>query len=330
MLSKSGHVMGVRRLMFTVIATILTVAALLAGAATATAWGPPAAKVKGFINEKINNYGMDDPVWVRAWPSQTTAPANAPTVIFLDGLRATNDYNGWERETNVAYLSQHGYNVVMPIGGQSSFYADWNAPSTSAGQVNPYRWESVLKNSLPQFLDKHAFHNRTLVGLSMSASQAVMIGNQRRDLYSRVVSMSGFMNIVATGMQTMMRLAAWDAGRYNLNDMWGWFPNLQAFNKSPIENLPWMSGLHLWVYAGTGIWGDHQPAGANNAGFLFTGFNSTAIEAVAGEQSRSFALLAPAFGVNLRTDFPITGTHAWGYWQQGIWNIERAGWFKNG
>ncbi|AFA75243.1 putative secreted esterase [Gordonia polyisoprenivorans VH2] len=322
--------MSSRRIASVLLTALLTVCALLAGTSTASAWGPPASQVRGFINATINNYGMDHPVWVRAWPSQTTAPSKAPTIIFLDGLRATNDYNGWERETNVAYLSQRGYNVVMPIGGQSSFYADWNAPSPTAGQVHPYRWETVLKNSLPQFLDAHGFHNRTLVGLSMSASQAVMIGNERRDLYSRVVSMSGFMNIVATGMQTMMRGAAWDAGHYDLNDMWGWFPNLQAFQHSPTENLPSMNGLHLWMYAGTGVWGDHQPPGANNTDFFITGLNSTAIESVAGEQSRTFALAAPAFGVKLRTDFPLTGTHAWGYWQQAIWNIYNAGWFKNG
>mgnify|MGYP002653820459 CR=1 FL=1 len=199
-----------------------------------------------------------------------------------------------------------------------------------AGQRHPYRWESVLKGSLPQFLDRHGFRNRTLVGLSMSASQAVIVGNQRRDLYQRVVSMSGFMNLVATGMQTMLRAAAWDAGHYNLNDMWGWFPNAEAFRHSPTENLPSMNGLHLWMYAGTGVWGDHQPPGANNTDFYITGFNSTAIEAVSGEQSRTFALAAPLFGVNLRTDFPITGTHAWGYWQQAIWNIYNNGWFRNG
>ena len=306
------------------------VVGLISGAGSARAWGPPAKQIKGFINEQIYNYGMDHPVSVRAWPSQTTNPRNAPTVIFLDGLRATNDFNGWERETNVAYLALRGYNVVMPIGGQSSFYADWQRASASAGQRNPYRWESVLKGSLPRFLDSHGFRNRTLVGLSMSASQAVIIGNERRDLYQRVVSMSGFMNLVATGMQTMLRAAAWDAGHYNLNDMWGWFPNAEAFRHSPTENLPSMNGLHLWMYAGTGVWGDHQPPGANNTDFYITGFNSTAIEAVSGEQSRTFALAAPAFGVNLRTDFPITGTHAWGYWQQAIWNIYNNGWFRNG
>ncbi|MCM3894402.1 MULTISPECIES: alpha/beta hydrolase [Gordonia] len=306
------------------------VVGLISGAGSAQAWGPPAKQIKGFINEQIYNYGMDHPVSVRAWPSQTTNPRNAPTIIFLDGLRATNDFNGWERETNVAYLAQRGYNVVMPIGGQSSFYADWQRASASAGQRNPYRWESVLKGSLPRFLDSHGFRNRTLVGLSMSASQAVIIGNERRDLYQRVVSMSGFMNLVATGMQTMLRAAAWDAGHYNLNDMWGWFPNAEAFRHSPTENLPSMNGLHLWMYAGTGVWGDHQPPGANNTDFYITGFNSTAIEAVSGEQSRTFALAAPAFGVNLRTDFPITGTHAWGYWQQAIWNIYNNGWFRNG
>ncbi|MFT4042508.1 MAG: alpha/beta hydrolase family protein [Gordonia sp. (in: high G+C Gram-positive bacteria)] len=322
-------VSGVKRVAWVLAALTLTMG-LIAGAGNAFGWGPPAKRIKGFINEQIDNYGMDHRVSVRAWPSQTTPPAQAPTVIFLDGLRATNDYNGWERQTNVSYLALHGYNVVMPIGGQSSFYADWNDPSWTARQVHPYRWESVLTGSLPKFLDKYNFNNRTLVGLSMSASQAVIIANEHRDLYQRVVSMSGFMNLLASGMQTMMRLAAWDSGHYNLNAMWGWFPNLQAFSKSPAQQLLSMKGLHLWMYAGTGIWGDRQPAGANKVDFVITGMNSTAIETVSGEQSRTFALAAPAFGVKLRTDFPLTGTHSWGYWQRAIWHIYRAGWFRNG
>ncbi|MGV9826122.1 alpha/beta hydrolase [Gordonia sp. NPDC003429] len=312
------------------VSALVLVVGLIAGTGSAQAWGPSPKNIKGFINAKIYGYGMDNDVAVRAWPSQTTPPAKAPTIIFLDGLRATDDYNGWEKETNVAYLALRGYNVVMPIGGQSSFYADWQRPSPSAGQTRPYRWQSVLEGSLPAFLDQKHFHNRTLVGLSMSASQAVTIANQRRDLYSRVVSMSGFMNLVATGMQTMLRAAAWDAGHYNLNDMWGWFPNVESFTHSPTLALPSMGGLHMWIYAGTGVWGDHQPPGANNVDFYITGFNSSAIEAVSGEQSRTFAAAAPLAGVNLRTDLPPVGTHAWGYWQQGIWNIYNSGWFRNG
>ncbi len=48
---------------------------------------------------------------------------------MLDGLRAQDDFNGWDINTQAFewYLNS-GLSVVMPVGGQSSFYADWYSP----------------------------------------------------------------------------------------------------------------------------------------------------------------------------------------------------------
>ncbi|GAB2660212.1 hypothetical protein GCM10027169_23960 [Gordonia jinhuaensis] len=166
-----------------VVALLVAAMALVGGAGNALAWGPPPNEAPTFRQDRINGYGMGDPL-VRTWAAQGVDRTKAPTLVFLDGLRATDDVSGWERDSNVAYLSKRGYNVVMPVGGQSSFYADWNAPS--GGRSTPYRWESVLTGSLPAYLSSRGFFNRTLIGLSMSGAQAVMIANNNRDEYARV------------------------------------------------------------------------------------------------------------------------------------------------
>ncbi|SLI73852.1 putative esterase [Mycobacteroides abscessus subsp. abscessus] len=63
------------------------------------------------------------------------ADGNTNRVVYaLDGMRARNDLSGWEIDTEVAReLTKWNINVVMPVGGMSSFYADWNAPSTILG-----------------------------------------------------------------------------------------------------------------------------------------------------------------------------------------------------
>ncbi|WP_028479874.1 alpha/beta hydrolase family protein [Nocardia sp. CNY236] len=63
------------------------------------------------------------------------ADGNTNRVVYaLDGMRAREDLNGWELETDVAReLTKWNINVVMPVGGQSSFYADWNKPSRFLG-----------------------------------------------------------------------------------------------------------------------------------------------------------------------------------------------------
>lgn len=56
-------------------------------------------------------------------------------VYLLDGLRAQDDYNGWDINTPAfEEYYQSGLSVIMPVGGQSSFYTDWYQPSQSNGQ----------------------------------------------------------------------------------------------------------------------------------------------------------------------------------------------------
>ena len=53
-------------------------------------------------------------------------PGGLRAVYLLDGLRAQEDYNGWDINTPAfEWFHQSGVSVVMPVGGQSSFYTDW-------------------------------------------------------------------------------------------------------------------------------------------------------------------------------------------------------------
>ncbi|MBI3692437.1 MAG: diacylglycerol acyltransferase/mycolyltransferase Ag85A, partial [Mycolicibacterium aromaticivorans] len=59
---------------------------------------------------------------------------NSPAVYLLDGLRAQDDFNGWDINTQAfEWYYQSGLSIVMPVGGQSSFYADWYAPARNKG-----------------------------------------------------------------------------------------------------------------------------------------------------------------------------------------------------
>ena len=55
------------------------------------------------------------------------------SVLLLDGLRAQEDANGWDINTAAfEWFYESGISVVMPVGGQSSFYSDWYAPATGS------------------------------------------------------------------------------------------------------------------------------------------------------------------------------------------------------
>ena len=79
--------------------------------------------------------------------------ANSPAVYLLDGLRAQDDFNGWDINTQAfEWYYQSGLSIIMPVGGQSSFYADWYSPACGKTGCQTYKWETFLTSELPQWL----------------------------------------------------------------------------------------------------------------------------------------------------------------------------------
>jgi diacylglycerol O-acyltransferase / trehalose O-mycolyltransferase len=71
-------------------------------------------------------------------PPVTSAPSRA--VYLLDGLRAQDDFNGWDINTPAfEWFNDSGIATVMPVGGQSSFYTDWYSPSSFNNQTYTYK-----------------------------------------------------------------------------------------------------------------------------------------------------------------------------------------------
>src|SRR6202041_590278 len=78
---------------------------------------------------------------------------NSPAVYLLDGLRAQDDYNGWDINTQAfEWYYQSGLAIVMPVGGQSSFYTNWYKPACGKSGCMTYNWETFLSSELPGYL----------------------------------------------------------------------------------------------------------------------------------------------------------------------------------
>ncbi len=106
---------------------------------------------------------------------------NSPAVYLLDGLRAQDDFNGWDINTQAfEWFLDSGLSVVMPVGGQSSFYADWYAPARNKGPTVTYKWETFLTQELPAYLQSNKAVKPTgsaAVGLSMAGSAVAEPGD---------------------------------------------------------------------------------------------------------------------------------------------------------
>ena len=91
------------------------------GAATAGAYSRPGLPVETLM---VPSGAMGRDVMVKF-------QAGGPHAVYLlDGLRARDDNSGWDIETNAfEKFYQSGVSVVMPVGGMSSFYTNWNSPA---------------------------------------------------------------------------------------------------------------------------------------------------------------------------------------------------------
>ncbi|NKY85583.1 alpha/beta hydrolase [Nocardia veterana] len=276
---------------------------------------------------------------------------NTDRVVYaLDGMRAPQTLNGWEIETNVAQvLTDWNINVVMPVGGQSSFYADWNAPSSffgippsnfgafnsgsgatetflgGPGKDYRYDWETFLtvqlRNALRDRLGFRASRNGAF-GLSMGGSAALTLAAYHPDQFSFAGSFSGYLNISAPGMREAIRLAMIDAGGYNVDSMappWG----PQWLRMDPFVFAPRLiaNNTRLWIAAGSGVPSQQDlglplPAAADHI------VRGAPLEALALANTRAFQVRMMTLGAsNIVYSFPNVGVHDWFNWQDEAYRM---------
>ncbi|WP_082982941.1 esterase family protein, partial [Mycobacterium sp. 1423905.2] len=191
-------------------------------------------------------------------------------VYLLDGLRAQEDFSGWDINTPAfEEFYQSGLSVIMPVGGQSSFYSDWYQPSQGNGQNYTYKWESFLTREMPTWLQANKgvspFGNAA-VGLSMSGGSALVLASYYPQEFPYAASLSGFLNPSDGWWPTLIGLAMNDSGGYNANSMWGPSTDPAWKRNDPMVQIPRLvaNNTRVWVYCGNGtpsdLGGDNMPA----------------------------------------------------------------------
>ncbi|MBW8710266.1 MAG: esterase family protein [Mycobacterium sp.] len=247
-------------------------------------------------------------------------PGGARAVYLLDGMRAQDDYSGWDINTPAfEWFFQSGISTVMPVGGQSSFYTDWYSRSSFNKQPYTYKWETFLTSELPLWLAANKQISMTgncVVGLSMSGGAALILSAYHPAQFRYAASLSGFLNPSALFMQQAIRVAMLDAGGYNVDNMWGapwdgaWKRNDPLVQVSRIV----ANGTRLWIYCAPG--GStplDEGADPNQA------FNADSLEGMAIKSNKDFQeAYARAGGSNASFVFPSSGNHAWPYWAQQL------------
>lgn len=234
-----------------------------------------------------------------------------PEVWALDGLRASDKENGWTLHTNIEqFYADKNVNVILPVGGESSFYSDWLRPDNGKN----YQWESFLLNELPAVLQNGYRSNgqRAILGLSMGGTAAMNLAQHRPDLFNFVGSFSGYLDTTSFGMPQMVAGALQEGGGYSADAMWGPAGSQRWVDNDPKLGIEALKGKSVYVSAGNGADDFGQPGSVATEPSNAAG---KGLEIVSRLTTQTFVERANRAGVNVTAQFRPSGIHNWPYWQ---------------
>lgn len=276
------------------------------GSATADAFSRPGLPVE-YLQVPSASMGHDIKVQFQG--------GGAHAVYLLDGLRAQEDYNGWDINTPAfEEFYQSGLSVIMPVGGQSSFYTDWYQPACGSTGCQTYKWETFLTQELPTYLaaNKGVSHaGNAAVGLSMAGGSALTLAAYHPEQFPFAASLSGFLNPSEGWWPTLIGLSMNDAGGYSANSMWGPSSDPAWKRNDPMVQIPRLvqNNTRVWVYCGNGT---PNELGGNDLPAKF-------LEGLTLRTNQTFQQnYIASGGTNGVFNFPPDGTHAWPYWFQQL------------
>jgi diacylglycerol O-acyltransferase / trehalose O-mycolyltransferase len=276
--------------------------AVVDGSGSAAAYSRPGLPVETLM---VPSAAMGRDIPVRFQGGGTHA------VYLLDGLRARDDNSGWDIET-AAFENyyQSGLSVVMPVGGMSSFYTNWQGPAVGNGTTYNYQWETFLTSELPAYLSANkgiSPSGNAVVGLSMSGSSALILAAYHPGQFIYAGSLSGFLNLSEGIWPALVGVSMRDAGGFDATAMWGpgggpaWQRNDPTVNVGRLVS----NGTRIWVYCGNG-----RPGELGD-----TGLPGQVLESITLDSNKNFQNRYVADGGSNGTfNFPATGIHDWAYW----------------
>ncbi len=274
------------------------------GSATAGAFSRPGLPVE-YLEVPSAAMGRDIKIQFQS------GGANAPALYLLDGMRAQEDYSGWDINTPAfEWYNQSGIAVVMPVGGQSSFYSDWYKPACGKAGCTTYKWETFLTSELPAYLQSNKQVKPTgsaAVGLSMAGSSALILAAYHPAQFVYAGSLSALLDPSQGMGPSLIGLSMGDAGGFKKDDMWGPSsdPAWQRNDPSLQVGTLVANNTRIWVYCGNGkpsdLGGDNLPAK------FLEGF-------VRSSNLKFQDAYNQAGGHNAVFNFDANGTHDWPYW----------------
>lgn len=271
-------------------------------------------------NLQVYSAAMDKDITIQVQrPVDQSRPA--PNLYLLSGLDAGEGNASWQQQTDVLdFLSDKQVNVVLPIGGRGSYYADWRQEDPKLG-VN--KWQTFLTKELPPLLDGAlgATGLNAIAGVSTSGTAVLQLAESAPGLFKSVAAYSGCAQITDPVGRAFLKLPVevWAGGNtvnmYGPDDDPAWAAN------DPVINAEKLRGTNLYISSGSGIPDAEdvqfytEDAGAE--GVLNLGIGAV-IEGATDYCSHNLMNRLNELGIPATYQFPPNGTHRWLYWQEAL------------
>lgn len=276
------------------------------------------------VNFFVQNCDVWSPAMNQNIRVQIQASSNGGNagLYLLDGLRARNDWNAWTYDGKAhEKFVDDDVTVVMPVGGQAQFYADWIGPWNGVNGPAKPRWETFLTRELPGYLQGNfgvSPNNNGIVGLSMGGTAAMNLAAHHRDQFKHVTSMSGYLNPTWPGMYTAIELAMLDSGGPGAQiwNMWGNPLDPIRFRNDPVVQAASgkFAGMPMYISSAAGITGTRENLIEDPIGVV----SGVTLEWMSRTSTAKFELAARAGGAQPVVSYPIVGIHSWSYWNDEL------------
>ncbi|MGV9860562.1 alpha/beta hydrolase [Gordonia sp. NPDC003425] len=287
--------------------------------------GHPEVLRPGCTWDSSGNYVQNCKVWSESQHKYVIVQIRASNgsdkgVYLLDGMRARDDRSAWTTDVQAAkvYDGKSDTTLVMPAGGASSFYTDWDA---GAGDKNTaIKEETFLTKELPAYLSTNfgvSPSNNAIVGLSMSAGPAVTLAERHPEQFRVVQAMSGYYQtdnpIGALGvLATQTIVSNYTNGIVN---MWGAPGSPRWTANDPSKNIDKLqqNGQVLIISSGNGFLTPGEMAKLSQQDQI----SAMALEMLSAVSTVLMQLQLAQSGVSV-ISLPNYGGHTWSTWDRSL------------
>jgi len=303
---------------------------IASGHAAASPVAPDGSKLFSFSvvdsrHLKLNVFStaMNKPIEIEVQrPADASVPR--PTLYLLNGAGGGEDSASWDAQAPDAlkFMLDKNVNVVQPIGGAWSYYADWRAADPNLG-VN--KWQTFFTQELPPIIDGALGANgvNSIAGLSTSGTSVLELAIAKKGLYRSVAAYSGCAQISDPIGYRFVNLAVNVWGGGNTVNMYGPQSDPLWAAHDPYVHADQLRGMNLFISSGSGLPGKWDTL---NGQYALPGVGGLAnqliiggvIEAAVNGCSHNLQAKLNTLGIPATYDFTPTGTHSWGYWHDDL------------